>query len=101
MTVTATVNVAGQALARDRPASGENVSARLWLYPPRRRSGTVPSQAILAAATSGVDIEIGDVSIGIEGARHNVFTAIEQIFSGMEANNTDVVLIATVRRDAR
>jgi hypothetical protein len=101
MTMTATVNAAGQDLARDRPASEERVSARVWLYPPRLRSRTVPSQAILAAATSGVDIEIGDVSIGIEGARHNVFTAIEQIFSGMEASTTDVVLIATVQRDAR
>jgi hypothetical protein len=83
-----------------RPTETDHkVSARLWLYPPRLRSGTVPSQAIIAAANTGVDVDIGDVSIGIGGACHNVFTAIEQIFRGM-GSQSDLVLIATVQREA-
>jgi hypothetical protein len=76
--------------------TGEKVSARLWLYPPRRRMGIVPSQAILAAARTGVDIEVGDVSIGIAGECHNVFAAIEQIFTGVGAH-ADIALIATIQ----
>jgi hypothetical protein len=96
MTAPAAVNAAEEKLARVRPATEGNISARLWLYPPRLRSGTVPNQAILAAAKAGVDIQIGGVSIGLEGPSHNVFTAIEQIFSGMETQ-ADIALIATIQ----
>jgi hypothetical protein len=96
MTATAIVNAASQHLVRDRPASDGNVSARLWLYPPRLGSGTVPSHAILAGAKSGVDIEISEASIGIQGPCHNVFTAIEQIFSGIGSRD-EVALIATIQ----
>jgi hypothetical protein len=44
-----------------------------------------------------VDIEVGDVSIGIDGERHSVFAAIEQIFTGVGAQ-ADVALVATIRR---
>jgi hypothetical protein len=80
------------------PALTNRVRARLWVYPPGLRMGNPPGEAIRAAARNGVDLEMGDVSIGIAGNAHGVFGAIEEIFNGL-ADGTDLALIVTIRRN--
>jgi hypothetical protein len=75
----------------------QKVSARVWTYPPCGGSGRVPRQALLAAAEAGVDIEVGEPSIGIDGDCHRVFSALEAIFTALYGRE-DVAFIATIRR---
>jgi uncharacterized protein YqgV (UPF0045/DUF77 family) len=72
------------------------ISAQFALYPLRSdQLEPILDQAVAAARTAGVDVEMGSMSSTMLGTEEQVFTALRAAFE-VAARSNDVVLVATV-----